>query len=101
MNAPTMTPAEKRTATRRANKAKRDAYLARAAEERANAVAKPAAEWRPMTADDEAVLLHMLTYAQTKLAECRADMAKAARQDRQQMATQAVVALADWRRASA
>jgi hypothetical protein len=97
MNAPTMTSAEKRTASRRANKAKQEAFRARVEEEQASAAAHPQLK----TARDEASILQMMGSLQIMLAECRADMAKAARQDRKQMATQPVVALADWRRASA
>jgi hypothetical protein len=99
-----MTPAEKRTASRRTNKAIREAK----ALERANTclafadtvdAAEPAP--RRQTKGNEAALLHMLGIVQTMLAECRADLARSAKGDRREIAARPIVDLTHWRRVSA
>ena len=92
-----MTAAEKRTATRRANKAVREA---RAAEREATplpAELEKPFRYEPCTAEDEASLLQFLQIVSQQLARCRANMAAAALRRREDLARQPVVSLADWR----
>lgn len=92
-DSPPLTAAEKRTATRRANKEKR---LARRRGGEALAAIEANQPKRRCSAETEASLLKILAVLQGMLAECRAEIAQSA-SDRRELARLPVVDLAQWR----
>lgn len=88
-----LTPAQKRTITRRANKAKceyLDAEIARKAKEAAP----------KYTREGEVALLRMAEFAHAELALCRAYLAARGGSNREELRKRPVVALEDWRAAA-